>query len=166
MTIENLPKLDTTLESAEALLESAQLLHSSLDLDQLLRHLLRSVMGRLLVSKSLIAVVADGTMRLALVRGTAKIAKGEEFDEDAARAAGINIILPIGDESAPVGLLGISHPPNREIGSDEMEFLKALLGIAASGISNARAHTETQQLNQELDQKVQESSKQQIELEL
>ncbi|HEX9003819.1 MAG TPA: PP2C family protein-serine/threonine phosphatase [Blastocatellia bacterium] len=156
MTIENLPKLDTTLESAEALLESAQLLHSSLDLDQLLRHLLRSVMGRLLVSKSLIAVVADGTMRLALVRGTAKIAKGEEFDEDAARAAGINIILPIGDESAPVGLLGISHPPNREIGSDEMEFLKALLGIAASGISNARAHTETQQLNQELDQKVQE----------
>ena len=32
----------------------------------------------------------------------------------------------------------------------------ALLGIAASGIENARAHTEAQKLNQDLDQKVQE----------
>jgi len=40
----------------EALLESAQLLHATLDLDALLRHLLRSVMGRLLVSRALIAV--------------------------------------------------------------------------------------------------------------
>lgn len=160
MTTENIPKLETTLESAEALLESAQLLHSSLDLDQLLRHLLRSVMGRLLVSKSLIAVSEDSTMRLALVRGTAKIAKGQEYDEAAARAAGIEVILPIGDQSEPVGLLGISKPPsagaNRQIGSAEMGFLSALLGIAASGISNARAHAEAQQLNQELDQKVQE----------
>lgn len=156
MTTQNASKLDTTLESAEALLESAQLLHSSLDLEQLLRHLLRSVMGRLLISKSLIAVADESMMRLALVRGTGKIAKGQEYDEAAARAAGIKIILPIGDESAPVGLLGISHPPNREVGSDEMEFLRALLGIAASGITNARSHAEAQQLNQELDQKVQE----------
>jgi len=156
MTNPNAEKLETTLESAEALLESAQLLHSSLDLDQLLRHLLRSVMGRLLVSKALIAVADESAMRLALVRGTAKIAKGQEFDEEAARAAGIEIILPIGDGSAPVGLLGLSNPPNRKISGDETEFLDALLGIAASGISNARAHAEAQKLNQELDQKVQE----------
>ncbi|MDQ3012231.1 MAG: SpoIIE family protein phosphatase [Acidobacteriota bacterium] len=156
MTNPDAQKLETTLESAEALLESAQLLHSSLDLDQLLRHLLRSVMGRLLVSKSLIAVADDSAMRLALVRGTAKIAKGQEYDEAAARAAGIEIILPIGDEAAPVGLLGLSNPPNRQISDGEMEFLSALLGIASSGISNARAHTEAQQLNQQLDQKVQE----------
>ncbi|MEP7343561.1 MAG: hypothetical protein ABI977_37925, partial [Acidobacteriota bacterium] len=156
MTNPDAQKLDTTLESAEALLESAQLLHSSLDLDQLLRHLLRSVMGRLLVSKALIAVADDSTMRLALVRGTAKIAKGQEFDEEAARAAGIEVILPIGDETAPVGLLGLSNPPNRTISEGEMEFLSALLGIASSGISNASSHAEAQKLNQELDQKVQE----------
>ena len=152
----NVSKLETTLESAETLLESAQLLHSSLNLDDLLRHLLRSVMGRLLVSKSLIAVTDDGVMRLALVRGTPKLSVGQEFDEELARSAGIETILPIGDESQPVGLLGINNPANKKIGDDELVFLKALLGIAASGISNARAHAETQQLNQQLDQKVQE----------
>lgn len=156
MTKPTVSKLETTLESAEALLESAQLLHSSLDLDQLLRHLLRSVMGRLLVSKSLIAVTDDGTMKLALVRGLPKLAIGQEFDEQVARSAGIEMILPIGDEKQPVGLLGINNPASKNIGSDELEFLKALLGIAASGISNARAHTEARQLNQQLDQKVQE----------
>jgi sigma-B regulation protein RsbU (phosphoserine phosphatase) len=157
----NIPKLETTLESAEALLESAQLLHSSLNLDDLLRHLLRSVMGRLLVSKSLIAVAPSdglnaGAMRLALVKGTPKLVVGQEYDEDLARSAGIEIILPIGDQNQPVGFLGINNPPSKKIGDNEMVFLKALLGIAASGISNARAHAETQQLNQELDQKVQE----------
>lgn len=152
----NIPKLETTLESAEALLESAQLLHSSLNLDDLLRHLLRSVMGRLLISKSLIAVANDGTMRLALVRGMPKLVVGQEFDEELARSAGIETILPIGDQTDPIGLLGINNPANRKIGNDELMFLKALLGIAASGISNARAHSEAQQLNHELDQKVQE----------
>jgi hypothetical protein len=43
----------------EALLESADLLHASLELDDLLRHLLRSIMGRLVVSRGLIAVEDD-----------------------------------------------------------------------------------------------------------
>lgn len=156
MTYSNVSKLETTLESAEALLESAQLLHSSLNLDDLLRHLLRSVMGRLLVSKSLIAVADDGVMKLELVRGLPKLAVGQEFDEEIARSAGIETVLPIGDDSQPIGLLGINNPANKKIGDEELQFLKALLGIAASGISNARAHSETQKLNQELDQKVQE----------
>ncbi len=140
----------------EALLESAQLLHSSLNLDDLLRHLLRSVMGRLLVSKGLIAVSEDGVMRLALVRGLPKLAAGGVFDETAARASGVNLVLPIGDETDPVGLLAIAIPPNKEIEDEEIDFLRALLGIAASGIENARAHSEAHQLNQALDQKVQE----------
>ncbi len=143
-------------ESAQSLLESAQLLHSSLDLDHLLRHLLRSVMGRLLISKALIAVEEDGTMRLALLRGLPKFAVGEMFDEEVARAAGLDVILPIGDESRPVGFLAIGRPPSKEIGDKEIEFLRGLLGIAASGVANARAHTEANKLNQALDQKVQE----------
>jgi sigma-B regulation protein RsbU (phosphoserine phosphatase) len=140
----------------EALLESAQLLHSSLNLDDLLRHLLRSVMGRLLVSKALIAVAQDGVMRIALVRGLPKLAAGNVFDETAARAIGINQILPIGNENNPVGFLALARPLNKEIEDEEIGFLRALLGIAASGIENARAHAEAHQLNQALDQKVQE----------
>ncbi|HEX8473227.1 MAG TPA: SpoIIE family protein phosphatase [Pyrinomonadaceae bacterium] len=140
----------------EALLESAQLLHSSLNLEDLLRHLLRSVMGRLLVSRGLIAVEDEGEMRLALVRGIKGLKAGEPFDETAARAAGIQLILPIGQDEHPVGFLGISRPPGGEVDAGEEEFLKALLGIAAGGIANARAHAEAFRLNQDLDQKVQE----------
>jgi len=50
----------------EALLESAQLLHSSLELEDLLRHLLRSVMVRLLVSRGFVAVEEDGTVKVRL----------------------------------------------------------------------------------------------------
>src|SRR5262245_7651393 len=140
----------------EALLESAQLLHASLNLDDLLRHLLRSVMGRLLVTRGLIAVSQDGVMRIALVRGWPKLSTGEVFDEQLAQANGIDLILPIGSEEHPTGLLAISRPPKREIEDEEIEFLRALLGIAASGIANARAHSEAHQFNLALDQKVQE----------
>jgi len=53
----------------QSLLESAKLLNSSLALDDLLAHLLRTVMGRLLVSKAVVAVDLDGSMRVALARG-------------------------------------------------------------------------------------------------
>ncbi|MBO0719730.1 MAG: PP2C family protein-serine/threonine phosphatase [Blastocatellia bacterium] len=149
--------LSTLSESRlEALLESAQLLHSSLDLDGLLRHLLRSVMGRLLASKGLIAVVKDGVMRIELVRGLPKLAAGDVFAEESVRAQGIDTILPIGAEHDPVGLLAINRPQKKEIGDEECEFIRALLGIAASGIANARAHAEANELNKTLDQKVQE----------
>src|SRR5499433_493536 len=140
----------------EALLESAQLLHSSLNIEDLLRHLLRSVMGRLLVGKALIAVEEDESMRLALARGLPKLTVGEKFDEGAARASGLDLILPIGDLAHPTGFLALGRPLNRDVGDEEIEFLRALLGIAASGIENARAHAEANKLNQALDQKVQE----------
>ncbi len=53
----------------EALLESAQLLNSSLDLDSLLKHLLRTVMGRALVGRGFVAVETGGAMRYAQMRG-------------------------------------------------------------------------------------------------
>jgi sigma-B regulation protein RsbU (phosphoserine phosphatase) len=140
----------------EALLESAQLLHASLDLDALLKHLLRTVMGRLVVGKGFIAVERDGVHRLAVERGFPKLKTGDLFDPDEARDAGARLLLPIGDEAQPVGFLGIGRPARGEVEDEQIEFLRALLGIAASGIENARAHAEAQQLNQDLDQKVQE----------
>ena len=140
----------------EALLESAQLLHSSLNLEDLLRHLLRSVMGRLLVTKAFIAVQHDDGMKLELVRGLAKLKVGNAYREEDAQIAGVDLTLPIGDEAEPVGQLGIVKPAGRELDDEEIEFVQALLGMAASGIANARAHAESNRLNQALDQKVQD----------
>jgi sigma-B regulation protein RsbU (phosphoserine phosphatase) len=150
--------MSTSLDASrlEALLESAQLLHSSLNIEDLLRHLLRSVMGRLLVSKALIAVEEDGAMRVALARGLPRLAVGDKFDEEVARASGLDLILPIGAQSQPAGFLALGRPLNKAVSDEEIEFLRALLGIAASGVANARAHAEAQKFNQALDQKVQE----------
>src|SRR5262245_49943956 len=150
--------MSTSLDASrlEALLESAQLLHSSLNIEDLLRHLLRSVMGRLLITKGLIAVEEDSAMRVALARGLPKLTVGEKFDEEIARASGLDLILPIGDLERPTGFLALGRPLGKVIGDEEIEFLRALLGIAASGIENARAHAESNKLNQELDQKIQE----------
>lgn len=140
----------------EALLESAELLHASLRVEDLLRHLMRTVMGRLLVGRAVIAIRKDGEMRVALARGIPSLAVDQPFLEDLARQAGVERILPIGDADAPVGLLGIGKPMRGELDDEEQIFLHALLGLAASGIQNAQSHDEAKRLNVSLDQKIQE----------
>jgi phosphoserine phosphatase RsbU/P len=144
------------LSRLEALLESAELLHSSLELDELLRHLLRSVMGRLVVGRGLVAVEEGGGLRLALVRGARALPAGAPFEEAAARAAGIRHFVPIGNRTPPLGVLGIGAPASGVLADEDREFLRALSGIAASGLANARAHGEVTHLNRRLDQRVQE----------
>jgi len=138
-----------------ALLESAQLLHSSLDLDELLRHLLRTVMGRLLATKAVIAVVGSEGMEVALVRGVKGLSHGEEFNPEVAEQLGLDLIYSIGEVEAPTGILALGSLFRQPQPEDE-GFLKALLGIAAGGIRNAAAHSRAQSLNQTLNQKLQD----------
>lgn len=138
----------------ESLLESAQLLHASLDLDHLLRHLLRTVMGRLLVTRAVIAIDSGDGSCVAMSRGVADARVGTPFDESQALALGLPHHLPIG--SPPVGLLATATPARPTIDQEERDFLDALLGIAATGISNARAHAQATRLNRDLDRKIQE----------
>ena len=65
----------------EALLESVRLLHYSLELDDLVRHLLRSAMGRLMARSGFIALEQADGLRLALVRGTTLLRAGDPVDE-------------------------------------------------------------------------------------
>lgn len=140
----------------ESLLESAELLHASLRVEDLLRHLLRTVMGRLLVGRAVVAVRKNGEVRVALARGMPSLVPGDIFEEDAARQAGVDQILPIGNADQPIALLGIGKPMRGELDEEERAFLHALLGLAASGIQNAQSHDETVRLNQSLDQRIQE----------
>ncbi|MDY7094753.1 MAG: SpoIIE family protein phosphatase [Acidobacteriota bacterium] len=144
--------------SLEALLESAQLLHGSLQLEELLRSLLRSVMGRLVVSRGLLALVdADGGgARVAVSRGFKTLPAGHAFDPTAASDHGVEHLLVIGDGNSPVGYLGLGRPLTGPPGKAETEFLQALLGIAAGAIDNARAHERVRRLNLQLDRRVQQ----------
>lgn len=148
----------TNLESGrlEALLESAKLLSGSLDLDSLLSHLLRSIMGRLLVSKGCVALENEDGLHVALSKGASALKPGTRFSEPAGREAGLKYFVSIGTEADSLGVLALGKPPSGQIHEDDLDFVRALLGIAAGGIANARAHEEAQRLNRNLDRKVHE----------
>ncbi len=140
----------------QALLESAKLLSSSLALNDLLAHLMRTVMGRLLVSKALIAVDLDGSMRVALARGLPGIAQGDLFDQEIGRKAKLERFFPIEQTGQSTGILAIGKPLKGDLEPEEQEFVEALIGLAASSIANAQAHEATLKSNEKLEQKVQE----------
>ena len=140
----------------QALLESAKLLSSSLALPDLLAHLLRTVMGRLLVSKALIAVDLDGSMRVALARGLPTLSRGDLFTEDIGRAAKLEQFFPIEQTGKAIGVLAIGRAARGFLEPEEEDFIKALLGLAASSIANAQAHEAAVRSNEKLAQKVQE----------
>ena len=140
----------------QALLESAKLLSSSLALNDLLAHLLRTVMGRLLVSKAVIAVDLDGSMRVALARGVPDLSQNDLFTEDIGRARKLEQFFPIEQTGKAIGVLAIGRPARGFLEPEEEDFVEALLGLAASSIANAQAHEATLRSNEKLEQKVQE----------
>jgi sigma-B regulation protein RsbU (phosphoserine phosphatase) len=152
-------RTDARLDASrlESLLESAKLLSASLELDELLKHLLRTVMGRLLCLRGAVAIQEEkGPLRVAQSRGVTALGAGQPFSAEAAANAGLTMVFPIGDASAPAGLLALSPSRRGALDDNENEFLEALLGLAASSIENAQAHRQVLSTNRALDQKVQE----------
>ncbi|MBI5085955.1 MAG: PP2C family protein-serine/threonine phosphatase [Acidobacteria bacterium] len=142
----------------ESLLESAKLLSSSLELDDQLRHLMRTVMGRLLVTRAVIALRAaeGGAMRVAIVRGLPGLKAGAAFAVDDAAAMGLPYSRWIGDQAEPLGLVAIGEPARGGLDEGEQSFLDALLSLASASIANARAHDGVVRANRTLDTKIQE----------
>ncbi len=64
-------RTDARLDASrlESLLESAKLISASLELDELLKHLLRTVMGRLLSLSGVVAIQEEDGLRVAQSRG-------------------------------------------------------------------------------------------------
>src|SRR5690606_13567931 len=139
----------------ESLLESAQLLHASLDLDDLLSHLLRTVMGRLLVTRAAIVIDDGDGLSGAMARGLPDWKPVTPFEDVLAQARRLTEQLSIGTDPA-VGRLVFAPSSLVSVDGDERDFLDALLGLAATGIANARAHAAATRANRELDQKIQQ----------
>lgn len=144
--------MDQRLDASrlESLLESAQVLGSSLDLEQQLAHLLRSVMGRLLATRAVIALSESGVYRVAALRGIPGLRQGDELTYEEAKSHGLNSVFDIGEASEPWGFLAASDPAGRAADESEGEFVRALAVLAGASISNARAHQEALRRNQEL----------------
>jgi sigma-B regulation protein RsbU (phosphoserine phosphatase) len=140
----------------QALLESARLLNASPTLDELMSHLIRTVMGRLLVTRGVIAIEDNGAMRVELARGVSGIAKGSILTAETAAGAKLELQYPIGTAEGPVGVLALGKPALGSPTAEQLELLQALLELAATAIAKARAHEHTVQVNRSLDQSLQE----------
>ena len=140
----------------EALLESARLLNASPTLEELLSHLMRTVMGRLLVTRGVIAIEENGAMRVALARGVSGMGKGSVLTPEAAANYRLELQYSIGPADAPVGVLALGKPALGSPAPEQLELLDALLELAATAITRARAHEHTVRVNRSLDQSLQE----------
>jgi len=140
----------------ESLLESARLLNSTLNLEDLLGHLLRTVMGRYLITRGLIAIRNGNAVTVEVSRGVAALKKGADFSRERAEEFGLELYFEIGSGGDPVGTLALGRPARGPLDPEEAEFVRALLGLAASVIANALSHGQSVVLNRALDQKVQE----------
>jgi sigma-B regulation protein RsbU (phosphoserine phosphatase) len=151
---------DLRLDSSrlESLLESARILGSSLDLREQLNHLMRTVMGRLLVTRAVIALRDGDRWRVGAVRGLKEVSEGEPVDPDRLAALGLTLQIPIGEGAREAGFLAL--PPPRRLGwpddESEREFLEALLSLASTTIENALAHEEIVEANRQLARKIHE----------
>jgi phosphoserine phosphatase RsbU/P len=141
--------MSLTFESArlEALVESARMLQGASDVDQLLQHLLRSAMAHVLARRGFVA--RDGVVTHA--RGLSGVPIGSLYDEEALRAAGIELILPVGTSAQ----VGVGTTP-AAIQPDQEQFMAALVGISAGAVENVRYAADVRRLNQNLDRKLQE----------
>jgi phosphoserine phosphatase RsbU/P len=140
----------------ESLLESAKLLNSTLKLEDLLRHLLRTAMGRFLVTRGVVAIERAGRCTIEVARGVGALKAGDLFIAEAARAAGLELFFDIGYDEQRVGVLALGQPARGPLSDDDADFVRALLGLAVSVIENALSHEQTVALNRTLDQKIQE----------
>lgn len=140
----------------ESLLESAKLLNSTLDLDELLGHLLRTIMGRFLITRGVVAIQEGKSGTVQVSRGAAALPKGTAFSEEAARLCGLELFFEIGSAADRVGTLALGRPARGPLDPEDEEFVRALLGLAASVIANALSHGKSIVLNRALDQKLQE----------
>jgi sigma-B regulation protein RsbU (phosphoserine phosphatase) len=151
---------DSRLDASrlESLLESARILGSSLDLHEQLNHLMRTAMGRLLVTRAVIALRDGDGWRAAAVRGLRDLREGDAVTPEDLERAGLTLRIPIGEGAREAGILAV--PPPRRPGwaedSGEREFLGALLSLASATIENALAHEEILEANRALAKKIHE----------
>ncbi|MCD4692016.1 MAG: SpoIIE family protein phosphatase [Calditrichales bacterium] len=174
----NTAELDKRLLELSALFEISQTLNSSLNLKAILDNILLVPMGRMMISKGIILFQHEPHQyKIENLKGLPFSLIGKEIhitnapdypvliseldteDEwlDFFRNFKINLLLPLTSKRNFKGLIGFSGKLIGErYSDDEIEFLSSLGNIAVQSIENALIFDELNQVNRELDQKVQE----------
>ncbi|MFN3385782.1 MAG: SpoIIE family protein phosphatase [Candidatus Thermochlorobacter sp.] len=143
-----------------SLLETSQILNSSDELEFILSHILRTVMGKLLLTRACIITESyqenlEKVYRLEQARGLTD-APHTFSDKDAFAAQFHLTLFPIISTKREIGYLGLGEKLNKTpFSSTEQKFIESLVSLAATAIENAYTLLELRQQRRSLDQSVQ-----------
>jgi phosphoserine phosphatase RsbU/P len=172
-------ELDQRLVELHSLFEMSQLLNSSLNLRVILSNLLLTPMGRMMVSRCVVMVTSEkNDFEIVELRGLGRSLIGKKYRWDCELTKPISLrdseappvclapffkeldmelIIPIVSTQRVVGLMGLGPKLDRNpFSSTEIEYLFSLSNIAAKSIENALIVQKLEQVNRQLDKKIQE----------
>ncbi len=172
-------ELDQRLVELQSLFEMGQVLNASLDLNLVLNNLLLTPMGRMMISRGLVLVGDENNaFEVAVVKGLPRALIGKKvfidqtltevksprnlLDDDGLYASffrelEIILLLPIMSGQKMVGLMGLGRKAGGNVYTDsEIEYLTSLAALASSAIQNAIMYQRLEQVNRQLDKKIQE----------
>lgn len=170
--------IDRRLLELSALFEISQTLNSSLNLQSILNNVLLVPMGRMMLGKGLILIKTDSNrFRIETIKGLPHKLQGKEIDlinlpdhffildeieEDLPwinffKEFKVELMFPFISRTDTIGLIGFSKKITGEsFTDDEIEFLNSLTNIATTSIENALVFDQIQNVNRQLDHKIQE----------
>ncbi|MDW8465566.1 MAG: SpoIIE family protein phosphatase [Chloroherpetonaceae bacterium] len=159
---ETLPTSSTTVSQLDlnSLLETSKILNASDELEFILSHIIRTVMGKFLLTRACVITESyqdnlEKVYRVALARGLRDLPK-DFFDLDEFAKQFHLTLFPIISPKREIGYLGLGEKPSKAPFSDaEHKFIESLASLAATAIENAYTFAELRQQSRMLDQSVQ-----------
>jgi sigma-B regulation protein RsbU (phosphoserine phosphatase) len=170
--------VDRRLLELTALFEISQTLNSSLNLQSILNNVILVPMGRMMLGKGLILIKKEGNIfTIEAIKGLPHKLQGKEIDltglpshtflltelsEDKLwtgffKDFKVELILPFISRTDIIGVIGFSGKITGDPFSDkEIEFLNSLANLATTSIENAMVFDQIQNVNRQLDHKIQE----------
>jgi phosphoserine phosphatase RsbU/P len=152
-----------------ALVEFSRVINSSLDLSFILNNVLLTCLGKFLATKGIIALNINGKLVVKSYKGIAEetikqfpdVEADENYtgNDDLKNYFVQNNILAseeISSSNECVGIVCLGEKLNKQVYStDDLDFLKTILNIAASAIQNSLIVEELKLVNRELDSRIQ-----------
>ncbi len=172
-------QLDEQLLELSALFEISRSLTSTLSIRSILENILRITMGHMLITRGVVLLEKGSTGEFVLeeLKGLSRnlLGKTLHIDDPPTRSLfvkeitgdsdwivffkefGIELLLPLISSRGTIGIVGVGEKiGGKAFEEREVEFLDSLSNIAATSVTNGLMVEEIQQVNRNLDRKIQQ----------
>ncbi|NTW50874.1 MAG: SpoIIE family protein phosphatase, partial [Chlorobiales bacterium] len=138
--------------------------NSSADLNFILSHILRTIMGKFLLTRACVVTIAgsgsiesDFKYKLETQRGMRNIPDCFNNLEEFCQTQDIHLLVPISSDRKQIGYIGLGKKFSGScLSESEKSFIDSLASLAASAIENGLVLNEFRETNRHLNRKVQQ----------